>query len=134
MKAGELIAFTALELALTSRYGNELFPERERTIGGVKTKYRIPHHFANYLKHMVKKDGLTNDQLPCARKYGGTVIGFVTGESKPSLSERRNQAAHGDPFGGGWPSSGTLELIRDLIEYAYRDRIAASSPSSIAAH
>jgi hypothetical protein len=129
MKAGELIAFTALELALTSRYGKDLYREREQTINGVKTKYRVPHRFANYLRYMVSKDGLTNDQLPCARKYGGTVIGFVTGESKPSLSERRNEAAHGNPFGGGWPSSGTLELIRDLIDYAYRDRIATLSDS-----
>jgi hypothetical protein len=126
MKAGELVAFTALELALISRYGNVLYLEREQTINAVKTKYRVPHRFAEYLRHMVKKDGLTNDQLPCARKYGGTVIGFVTGESKPSLAERRNQAAHGDPLGGGRPSSGTLELIRDLIEYAYRDRIAVA--------
>lgn len=126
MKAGELIAFTALELALTSRYSNELYLEREQTVNGVKTKYRVPHRFAEYLRHMVEKEHLTNDQLPCARKYGGTVIGFVTGESKPSLAERRNQAAHGDPFGGGWPCSGTLELIRDLIEYAYRDRIAVA--------
>jgi len=43
---------------------------------------------------------------------------------KPSLADRRNGMAHGDPFGesgAGGPCAGLLELLRDLIDYAYRD-------------
>jgi len=32
-------------------------------------------------------------------------------------------AAHGDPL-EGLPGGGLLELVRDLIEYAYRDYLA----------
>jgi len=31
--------------------------------------------------------------------------------------------AHGDPF-EGLPTAGLLELVRDLIDFAYRDYIA----------
>ena len=31
--------------------------------------------------------------------------------------------AHGDPF-DGLPTGGLLELVRDLINYAYRDYVA----------
>ena len=55
--------------------------------------------------------------------FSGTAIGFVTGDAKPSLSQRRNGMAHGDPF-DGLPVGGLLELVRDLINYAYRDFIA----------
>jgi hypothetical protein len=79
---------------------------------------------------MVNKDALTNDKLPCARKYGGMVIGFVTGASKPSLIDRRNELAHGYPFDGA-PTSGLLELIRDLIEYAYRYAARAGADQTL---
>jgi hypothetical protein len=48
------------------------------------------------------------------------VICRLTGEAKPSLSDLRNESAHGAPF-DGFPQSGLLELVRDLIDYAYRD-------------
>jgi hypothetical protein len=54
------------------------------------------------------------------QKRGGTIIGLLTGSRDPDLAEMRNALAHGDPF-DGFPHSGLLELIRDLIEYAYRD-------------
>jgi len=38
---------------------------------------------------------------------------------RPTLAELRNSLAHSDPF-DGLPWSGLLELVRDLIEYAYR--------------
>lgn len=42
------------------------------------------------------------------------------GAQKRSLADIRNSAAHGDPF-DGMPWAGMLELVRDLIEYAYRN-------------
>jgi hypothetical protein len=104
IKAGELVGFTALELALKGRYGNK--------------------HLAALLKHLVEKDGLTDDRVPMVRRYGGTVVTRLTGDVKPSLSEIRNSLAHGYPF-DALPWSGLLELIRDLIEYVYRDFVHA---------
>ncbi len=72
---------------------------------------------------MVDVDGLTDAHIPMTVRTGGTAIGFVTGDAKPSLSQRRNGMAHGDPF-DGLPVGGLLELVRDLINYAYRDFIA----------
>jgi hypothetical protein len=109
IKAGELVGLATLELALNDRYGDKV-----KTRG----KYRS---FADLLKYMLV-DGLTDDKVPMVQKYGGTVIGFVSGDSKPDLAERRNTMAHGDPF-DGFPVGGLLELVRDLIQYAYRDMI-----------
>jgi hypothetical protein len=39
-----------------------------------------------------------------------------------NLVERRNRAAHGDPF-DNMPCAGLIEVVRDLIEYAYRQFI-----------
>jgi hypothetical protein len=52
------------------------------------------------------------------RCRGGTIVGLLTGER----TDIRNDLAHGYPF-DGFPQSGLLELVRDLIEYAYRDMI-----------
>jgi hypothetical protein len=55
---------------------------------------------------------------------GGTVVGCLTGECKPTLADRRNGLAHGDPggmSGAGSYCAGLFELVRDLIDYAYRD-------------
>ncbi len=104
IKAGELVGLTTLELALKDRYGT---PHRNNKL-------------ANLLKYMVEKDGLTDEKVPMIQRYGGTVVDRLTGNSKPSLAEIQNSLAHGDPFDGLlW--SGLLELIRDLIHYAYRD-------------
>jgi hypothetical protein len=71
--------------------------------------------FARLLKHMLV-DGLTDDKIPMVRRYGGTAIGFVSGDASPSLAEIRNRQAHGDPF-DGLPYGALLELVRDLIEF-----------------
>jgi hypothetical protein len=47
----------------------------------------------------------------------------LTGKTHPTLAERRNSLAHGDPFDGP-PTAGLLELVRDLINFAYRHYIA----------
>lgn len=109
LKAGELAALIALELTLMDRYGSQI-PRKERS-------------FAKFLKHMVEVDGLSDSHILMIVRTGGTAIGFITGKAKPSLSQRRNSMAHGDPF-DGLPLGGLLELVRDLINYAYRDFIA----------
>jgi hypothetical protein len=107
IKAGELVALSTLELALNDRYG-----EKVKKRGGYRS-------FADLLKHMLQ-DGLTDESIPMVRRSGGSAIGFVSGDCKPSLADIRNSQAHGDPF-DGLPCGGLLELIRDLIVYAYRD-------------
>lgn len=119
LKAGELAALIALELTLMDRYGSQI-PKKKRS-------------FAALLKHMVDVDGLDDAHIPMIVRTGGTAIGFVTGASKPSLSQRRNGMAHGDPF-DGLPIGGLLELVRDLINYAYRDFIANAPPGLRSAH
>lgn len=109
LKAGELAALIALELTAMDRYGDKI-PKKDRSL-------------ANLLKHMVDVDGLGDAHIPMVVRTGGTAVGFVIGTSKPSLSQRRNSMAHGDPF-DGLPVGGLLELVRDLINYAYRDFIA----------
>jgi hypothetical protein len=108
LKAGELAALIALELALMDRYGGRVSKNKRS--------------FAALLKFMVDSDGLTDPQIPMAVRCGGTAIGQLTGESRPTLSERRNALAHGDPF-DGLPTGGLLELVRDLINYAYRHHV-----------
>lgn len=112
IKAGELVALTTLELAVTDRYGH-LFPKGRRSLSVL-------------LRHMVDGDGLTDASIPMVVRCGGTAIGQLTGETEPTLAQRRNQAAHGDPF-DGMPVGGLLELVRDLITYAYRDMIAEAA-------
>lgn len=112
VKAGELAALIALELAVMDRYGARI-SKRKR-------------NFATLLKYMVDSDGLTDAQIPMVMRCGGTAIGQLTGETRPTLAERRNTLAHGDPF-EGLPTGGLLELVRDLINFAYRDYIAEAA-------
>jgi hypothetical protein len=112
IKAGELAALIALELALMDRYG------------GRPTKNK--RSFAALLKHMVEVDGLTDAQIPMVVRSGGTALGQLTGDTRPTLAERRNALAHGDPF-DGLPTGGLLELARDLINFAYRHYIAEAA-------
>jgi hypothetical protein len=134
IKAGELIALTALELALTDRYaGKEIGRRRKLIIKKAEEKKKVPKgekwwaenpSFADLLKYMVDHDGLTDDQIPMNQRCGppSKALGMVTGETRPSLWEIRNDLAHGAPF-GEFPWAGLLELVRDLINYAYRDWI-----------
>ena len=78
------------------------------------------------LLHMVQADGLTDAQIPMSVRCGGSALGQLTGETHPTLAERRNLLAHGDPF-DGFPTGGLLELVRDLINYAYRGYIAEAA-------
>lgn len=112
VKAGELAALIALELAVIDRYG-------ARVSNGKRS-------FAALLKYMVESDGLTDAQIPMVTRCGGTAVGQLTGETRPTLAERRNTLAHGDPF-EGLPTGGLLELVRDLINFAYRDHIAEAA-------
>ena len=55
-----------------------------------------------------------------------TIIDLVKGTRKPSLADIRNDSAHGYPF-DGFPWAGMLELVRDLVEYAYRHSLQHSA-------
>jgi hypothetical protein len=114
IKAGELVGLTTLELAVRDCYGDK-----------VRGRGKSKPTFAALLQYM-PKDGLTDAEIPMVKRSGGTAVAFVTGQSKPSLAERRNVLAHGDPF-DAFPCGGLLELIRDLIVYAYRSQIARES-------
>lgn len=131
IKAGELAALVALELALVDRYGGQGQAKRRRDGG--------PPHLNALLEYMVEHDELTNEDLPIFRKNGGNVVAnlYETRESwrarkgkfglpPMTLAERRNRAAHGDPF-DTTAVSGLIEVVRDLIEYAYRHFIRERS-------
>jgi hypothetical protein len=117
VKAGELATLIALELALMDRYGGSLSKKKRS--------------FAALLKYMVETDGLTDAQIPMVVRCGGTALGQLTGDTHPTLAERRNSLAHGDPF-DGLPTGGLLELARDLINFAYRHYIAEAASLGIA--
>lgn len=129
VKAGELVALTALELALTDRYG-EFFRQRHAQAGNKRKRGRAPM-LHELLEYLVDGDGLTDAKLPFTQRYGSSIIPVLhrgqaacsgsgsTSSSRPTLAEARNSLAHGDPF-DGLPWGGLLELVRDLIEYAYR--------------
>lgn len=119
LKAGELAALIALELALMDRYGGQI----------TKSKRSL----AALLKFMVESDGLTDNGLPMVVRCGGTAVGQLIGAIHPTLAERRNALAHGDPF-DGLPTGGLLELVRDLINYAYRHYLAEAAGLSPAPH
>jgi hypothetical protein len=131
--AGEMAALAALEHSLRDCYLG-YFRERhkKRIVAKAASEKRSPTLAENFrpervlladlLQHMHKQDGLTDDQLPCVRKYGGSVIRLLTSKADPSLADMRNVRMHGNPFGSGY-RSGLLEVVHDLIEYAYRDRI-----------
>ena len=133
IKAGELVAMTALELALTDRYAGAETQRRRKLVArkAENEKRKISKSekwwteyvsFADLLKYMVERDGLTEEQIPMNARCGAPskVIGRLTGETRPSLSDLRNESAHGAPF-DGFSQAGLLELVRDLIDYSYRD-------------
>lgn len=112
VKAAELAALIALELAVMDRYGGKVSKGKRG--------------FAALLKYMVESDGLTDAQIPMIVRCGGNAVGQLTGDAQPTLAERRNKLAHGDPF-DGLPTGGLLELARDLINFAYRHYIAEAA-------
>jgi hypothetical protein len=112
IKAVELAALIALELAVMDCYGGEI-PKRKCG-------------FAALLRPMVTADELTDSDIPMVVRCGGTAIGQLVGDVHPTLAERWNTLAHGDPF-DGLPTSGLLELVGDLINYACRGYIAEAA-------
>jgi hypothetical protein len=116
VKAGELAALIALELAVMDRFGGRISKNKRS--------------FAALLKFMVDSDGLTDAQIPMVVRCGATAVGQLTGEPRPTLAERRNTLTHGDPF-DGLPTGGLLELVRDLINFAYRGYIAEAASLGI---
>ena len=108
IKAGELLTLTALELALTDRYGHKVRDKKGKI------------YFYRLLAYLPKHDGLTDEKIPMIKRCGGSAIGMLNGKTHPGLAEIRNQLAHGYPF-DGLAYAGLLELVRDLIEYAYRN-------------
>ncbi len=94
IKAGELVAMTALELALTDRYAGEETERRRRLVAGKAEKERRKISksekwwteyvsFEDLLKYMVERDGLTEEQIPMNARCGAAsrVIGRLTGEA-----------------------------------------------------
>jgi hypothetical protein len=137
IKAGELVALTALELALNDRYGEQV-PDRpkKKLKAGQAPRLAVKppqRSFAALLKNMVERDGLTDADIPMVVRCGGTAVGQLTGATKPTLADRRNALAHGDPF-DGLPTSGLIELVRDLIQFAYRSYLKEGSTPRIISH
>ena len=132
LKAGELVAMTALELVVKDRYLHKaVVPRREAVIQKAKKSSKEPTKkdferadqisFFDLLKFMVDHDDLTDDKLRIVQRAGGgSVIAGLIGDVKPGLAGIRNRMAHGHPF-DTMPWAGLLEVVRDLIEYAYRD-------------
>jgi hypothetical protein len=67
IKAGELVALTALELVLMDRYAKKL-SKRKRS-------------FSNLLRYLVVEDGLTDEKIPMIQRCGGSAVGFLTGDN-----------------------------------------------------
>lgn len=128
IKAGELAALAALELALKDVY---MSAYKEKN-----PKYKDPkkpiHAFLKQgLEYMVEHDGLVDEKLPIVQKYGGSVVLNLYRVKQNNQEDKivdqtgtlvgiRNSLAHGDPF-DALPWSGLLEVVRDLIDYMYRN-------------
>ncbi|WP_318764557.1 hypothetical protein [Agrobacterium fabrum] len=123
LKAGELVGWTALELALSDVYKGVILNHRQLKAAQLGSTFSKKVTLAEMLRYMVTDDGLTDSQIGLVRRSGGSVIDRVSGRQRPALNHLRNDLAHGYPF-DGWPQSGLIELLRDLIEYSYRDRIS----------
>ena len=118
IKAGELVALSALERSLKECYG-----KKSKKSG-----------LAAWIEYMAEQDGLRDQVLPIAQRCGQPIVRYLyeteaaiedrktVGAPEPmTLARIRNSLAHGDPFDGLiWP--GLLEIVRDLIEYAYLRR------------
>lgn len=116
IKSGELAALIGLELALRDVYPH-VYSRRN------KNGKPISAYLKDGLKYMVENDGLKDEVLPIYQKYGRAVISNFYREEGSQLGTYvgiRNSLAHGDPFDGlHWP--GLLEVVRDLIDYMYRN-------------
>lgn len=123
IKAGEVAAFAALELALKDSY-----PHVYQKID--KKGKVVPAYLKDGFKYMIEGDGLKNEKLPIFQKYDWNVVenlyrvrpdGYIGKvEQTGTLVGIRNSLAHGDPF-DALPYAGLLEVVRDLIGYMYRN-------------
>lgn len=144
--AAEMAALSALEHALRDCYlGIEkqrrltLWAEEKKKEGKTLTERDNEKagqvYFAELLKVMVREEKLTDDMIPLARNCGVNILPLLTGEIRvinggkekivrfePSLADMRNGRAHGNPFESAL-TAGLIELVRDLMEFAYRKRI-----------
>jgi hypothetical protein len=109
VSAGELTALTGLELALRIRFLEE-----------IQTK-RVHSSFRALIKHLVEEDGLTDRELPMARRCGATVVANLVARDQRNIAQVRNEKAHA-MIGGTAFESGLLELVRDLIDYINREQ------------
>jgi hypothetical protein len=82
IKAGELAALVALELALIDRYGASDQAKLPRNGGRPM--------LASLITYMVEEDGLTDDQLPIFHRYGG---GSIIRNLYETRDERKARAA-----------------------------------------
>jgi hypothetical protein len=132
--AGELAALATLEYVLRDCYLRNETDRRRHIITEEESRTKKPPRkgqlrwieqagFTDLLTYMVEHDGLTDEKVPMIEQTGGSIINLITGKRMPSLADMRHSRAHGNPFESGF-QAGLLQLIRDLIEYAYRDRIS----------
>ncbi|PZR72151.1 MAG: hypothetical protein DI537_47710, partial [Stutzerimonas stutzeri] len=79
MKGAELVALTALELALKDCFGNVVprIPGKKINPSSPEAMMAQPirYSFKALLKHLVVGEGLTDAQLPIIARCGGTAIG-----------------------------------------------------------
>ena len=74
IKAGELMALVALELALKSRYG-------DKTLGML-------------LEHIVEQDGLTNEKIPMFKKNGFVIVENLYETKQAREARKRRPGVH----------------------------------------
>src|SRR3546814_14941233 len=87
---------------------------------------RRKRSFAALLTHMVEVDGLSDAPIPMVARCGGTAVGQLTGGTRPTLAERRNRLAHGNPF-DGLTFGSLLDLCRVLITFSYRGTLTEAT-------
>lgn len=148
----EAAAYGALELAVRDQYCHKVRAlEREREIEARKRKAEPkpqatskpavekaapqfsdepqPPALSALLDYIVRHDGLTDADLKTACPYpGNTAVDRLRNyklkdpkATRPSIAELRHRVSHGDPR-ATLPYAGSLQLIHDIIHYAYRQR------------
>jgi hypothetical protein len=119
LRAAEWAAFGALEYALNDRYGR-LIHDLDQAAAGRPLKFR-PKGSSKCLEFMLGHDGLTDDVFRFSLKYRIPATQQLRrdGAIRPTLYQRRNELMHGRSS-DAYPASGIIEMIRDLIDHAYR--------------
>lgn len=131
--AADMTALSALEFAFRDCYFSHIRDRRldranNSKIPASKRKKRSSEEtilLSELLKYALEHDGLSDNKIPIVARCGGSVIGLLNGDRRPSLADMRNSRAHGNPFENA-AVPGLLEIVRDLIEYAYRGWIMST--------